>query len=89
MTDERKKNPLKLKLYLPKVHELLQFKLGMKLIQDGKLKFTMKDEKILAEYLNNLDSKELQEVAMRMIIAYSVDNYTAINDLKLVKKDEE
>jgi hypothetical protein len=92
MTDdvkETKSRPLRLKLILPELPELLHFRLGMKLINDGKLKFTKKDEEKLAEYLNNLESKELQEVAMRMIIAYSVDNYTALNRLKLVKKDEE
>lgn len=92
MTDvvkEKKTRPLRLKLILPDLNELLHFRLGMKLINDGKLKFTKKDEERLAEYLNSLESKELQEVAMRMIIAYSVDNYTAHNGLKLVKKDEE
>lgn len=89
MTDVKKKQPLKLKLYLPELSELLQFRLGMKLVQEGKLKFIKKDEERLAEYLNNLESKDLQDVAMKMIIAYSVDNYTAINGLKLVKKDDE
>lgn len=78
----------RLKLFLPEKDDVMLWKDTMELLTTGDLKYTINDEKELAGYLESFDSRIEQDVAMRMIIMYSVDNYIELNRAKLVGENE-
>ena len=89
MTEGKDKiNIGKLKLFLPTSDDIFHWEVAMKMISDGSLNFTKKDEKTLQDSLNDFDSKEKQQVALKMAISFAVDDYLNRNRLKMVKSYE-
>lgn len=78
--------PTRLKLFIPSVDDLFHWEVAMKLIADGTITFTKKDSKILEDYLNTIESKEQQQVALKMIISFAVDDYLSRNRFKMAKE---